>query len=97
MSDTHWHGPDLGVGVTLVQERTACVPVIYLGRIGVRKCLILIDHVAGWVDLFEWLGQYELAATVRRLGELAEAEAVFSRPQPRVPAAHVRDPQAVTS
>ena len=35
-----------------------------------------------WAHTFAILGHAELAATIKRLGELAEADAAFTRPQP---------------
>ena len=47
-------------------------------------------HLFPWREAARWshtlakLGAAEAAATVKRLGELAEADAVFARPQPAV-------------
>jgi hypothetical protein len=66
ISDMHLHDQ---LAVCILQERTLVHPLIYIG-----KCPVTIAHAPRFAHLFALLGAAELAATVRRLGEIAEAE-----------------------
>lgn len=78
VGEPHQHG---GVCLWLLQEPGAAAKILIDGQ------LVPARDAAGWARTFARLGAAELAATVRRLGELADAETITVTPDPQVRAA----------